>query len=166
MMFIACSIHGRCQTTITETGFFHCSHRYHRLSLLQSNGTGSIRRHHVTTYFIRNGYAILRNAVFIELHLNRSFLSGLINPVSMIGHGHPKYITPVRVVFRTYKCQRIDQGEQPYKQTLFHHYVFSIITLFYQSQRPSSYQVRINSVSRPCQVRSYEHGDGTEMIRF
>ena len=43
-------------------------------------------------------HGIARNAVFVELHFDFRFFSGLVDPIGMIGHGHPQVVAAVGIV--------------------------------------------------------------------
>ena len=77
--------------TMKEPGFRDCR--------LKATVDGKTYSHHITTYFISDGYVISGDTVFIELYLHSCFFSCFIKPVGMIGYGDPKHIAFIRIVF-------------------------------------------------------------------
>ena len=55
--------------------------------------------------------SILRHAILVELHFDARFLAWLVNPVSMVGHGHPKHVTTIGIILGLHRrCH--EQEEQ------------------------------------------------------
>ena len=101
---MCCTVDRGRQPAIAESGLFHRADRDGGTSVFQYYGAGCVGWHQVAAEFVMHRYAVLRNTVTIELHLDGCFFTGSVNPVGMVGYGDPQDVASLWIVSCEERC--------------------------------------------------------------
>ena len=86
------------QADVAEARFLRCPRLDDGAPVLQRDGALRVGLHQVVADSILH-HAVARYAVFIELHLDGSLLARLVEPVGMVGNGHPQVVAAIGIIF-------------------------------------------------------------------
>ena len=120
MVLIGLTVELQRQAQVAETGFLGGSHIDLGATILQRRGASLIGRQQVGTYLPLH-HTIARDAILIELHFDGGLLARLIEPIGMVGDGHPQVVATVRIILGLQHVTAEEQEEKSNKN-LFHRF--------------------------------------------
>ena len=99
------------QPQVAEAGLRGRAHTDLGPSVLQPHRATAVRRQQVGADLPFH-HAVARNAVLIELHLDGGLLTRLVEPVGMVGYGHPQVVAAVGIILGPDASQHAEHDEK------------------------------------------------------
>ena len=97
VVLTAFAVDGGLQLAVKESRTLHRTHMNSCTPVFQSYRTFTGGSHHVGSYLIAH-LSVLGYAIAIELHLYLGLLARFVEPVGMVGDGHPQIVIAIGII--------------------------------------------------------------------